>query len=167
MYKYDRGKNRQEHLSESKEDARRGLLLTTIFHRAVESCAAAAGVLALLVLLGWLSGNWRITTLGYDYVPMSPGTALSMILLSCGVFAYRIWPSRQATRRFAFLAVFSVAVVSLLTCAQLCFDFESPVDRWLAPAVGHVGDIAIGRMSPLTAVVFLFCAWAFCLSCRP
>ncbi|MFI5397467.1 MAG: hypothetical protein ACHQ9S_18160 [Candidatus Binatia bacterium] len=86
--------------------------------RGVEACAIAAGAVALLVLLSWVSNAWQIGALGSEYTPMAPSTACLIILLSGGVVSYHRWPFSPATRAFAFFAVCSVVAMSLLVWAH-------------------------------------------------
>jgi PAS domain S-box-containing protein len=135
--------------------------------RGVEACAVAAGAVAFLVLLSWVSEAWQIGTLRSEYVPMAPSTACLIILLSGGVVSYHRSPFSSATRGFAFFAVCSVAAMSLLVWAPFLFDIEFPLERWLAPAAGTVGNIPIGRMSPLAATTLLSIALAFLFELPP
>ena len=127
----------------------------------VEICAAGAGVPALLSLVSWVLGEWRIGALGSGFIPMAPSTACLLILLSCGILVHRRWPTKPTTRWFAFFAVFIAAAASLLLGAQYVFGFELPLERWLAPTTATVSGIRVGRMSPLTAAVFLLTTLAF------
>ncbi len=131
------------------------------FRRLIEVCVAGPGLLAILVLLSWIFDAWRIGALGREYIPMAPSTAWLMLLLSFGLLLHRLCPPQPVTRGFALLAVIIAGAMGLLVLAQFFLGFELPVEQWLAPTTIRVGDISIGRMSPLTASAFLFTALAF------
>ncbi len=131
------------------------------------ACAAGAGLLALLVLLSWALGAWRLGALGADYVPMSPSTAWPMLALSCAVLARILRPASAAARRLAWLAAGLAVAMALLAWARLLFGVELPVENWLAPASDSVGGVPVGRMSPLTAAVLPLLALAVVFDLPP
>ena len=90
-----------------------------------------------------------------------------MLVLSCGVLAQNQWPSKAVVRALAHLVALGVAVTGLLVWAQGTFALQSPVDGWLMKASDRVGDVPVGRMSPLTALLFLLAALAFWLESPP
>src|ERR1017187_1532429 len=87
--------------------------------RVTQRCAAAACGIALLALVGWLldvrllAGQWK------GCIPMSPSTALALLLLSGGVFSRARWPMHPLSRRVALAAAGLAAVLGLLVLAQL------------------------------------------------
>jgi len=135
--------------------------------RFVETCAATAGAVAVAALLGWVFGDRSIAALGPDYIPTAPSTAGLMMMLGGGVFLRSYSPARSITTAVALLAVFCAVGMSLLVWTQTLFRFELPVERWLAPTMERVGDVPVGRMSPLTATAFLLAAVAFWFELPP
>jgi len=125
----------------------------------------AAGF-GLITLLGWIVGLPRLTTFGSGSIPMAPNTACLFLVLGGGVFLRNRWPSHPATSWFGFVAVFITTVMGVLVLARPVLHIELPADRWLAPAMGHLGDAPFGRTSPLTALVFPCIAVAFLLESR-
>jgi len=122
---------------------------------------------AAAALLSWVFGDRSIAALSRDYIPTAPSTAGLMMLLGGGVFLRSYSPARSITTAVALLAVFSAIGMSLLVWAQTLFRFELPVERWLAPTMERVGDMPVGRMSPLTATAFLLAAVAFWFELPP
>lgn len=120
--------------------------------RTVATCGLCAGAIALLAMLSWVFGNWRIGALGDDYVPMAPVTALMLILLSGGLVVYRRWSASRAARRFALFALASIGGLGLLIWAQRLIGIQTSVERWLTPATYTAGGVPVGLMSPLTAL---------------
>jgi len=114
------------------------LLLAKALRRPVQACAVAAAVPPLLAL-------------GSGYVPMAPSTAWSMLLLSGALFLHHRWSSASLACRLAQLAVLAVALIVLAVGVQRLFRIELPVERWLTSTTDRVGEVPVGRMSPLTA----------------
>ncbi len=119
--------------------------------------------MGILVLLSWQSSLWMVSALGPEYVPMAPSTALMMLLLGSSIFAQRHWPSATVSRLLALVAALGVFVYGLMALVQFPFAFELPLERWLAPVNASLGDIPLGRMSPLTAASFTTSALAVLL----
>ena len=63
---------------------------------------SVAGGLGLYGLGVWYSGNWRVIAYGPDTVPMSPGAALLLVLLSGAVTLRHRWAARPAVRALDF-----------------------------------------------------------------
>ena len=135
--------------------------------RMVALYSLCAGAIALLAMLSWVFGNWRIGALGDDFVPMAPVTALMLILLSGGLVVYSRWPASRAARRVAFFAVASVGGFGLLIWAQRVIGLQASVERWLTPATYTAEGVPVGLMSPLTALTILLDTLAFLLELPP
>ncbi|MBI5082983.1 MAG: hypothetical protein HZB13_00065, partial [Acidobacteria bacterium] len=123
--------------------------------RFTQLCAAAAFFIAVSAVAGWLfdarflAGQWR------QYVPMAPSSALAFLLLSSGVFSHARGPGRPLVRSFELAAAGLPALLGLLVLAQSFAGFDSGVERLLSRTNEQLGQVRLGRMSPLTAVTFL------------
>ncbi len=119
----------------------------------------ACGIIVLLinagVLLGWIMHIRLFAGMHSQHIPMAPSTACLFLLLSGSLIMHCCWPSKTATRWFGFLVVSVTAVFSVLVSAQPLLHLEWPVDRWFAPGTTLLGNIVIGRMSPVTATVLM------------
>jgi len=125
-----------------------------------------AGI-ALLALLSWILGQWRVGALGSNYVPMAPSTGLLFLGLAGAAWLEHRRPDSVAVNRFGFTMGFGVLVMSLLIGIQILFDVQLPVAHWLSRPTETVGQIPVGRMSPLTAALFILSSLAFLLECAP
>lgn len=123
--------------------------------RVVEASAIVVGLLATIALLSWRFDFWRLAALGNDYIPMAPSTAWLLLLLSGALFLGRRRPALPTTLGFAILALSCTVLVTIVVIGRTLLEFELPLEQWLAPTSAQVGDIPAGRMSPLTAGVFL------------
>jgi PAS domain S-box-containing protein len=130
-------------------------------------CAAAVAGLAMLAGLGWGFDRWRLTTFGAAYIPTAPSTALLLFVLAVGVLLRRRWPAKPATNAFGFVVVCVVALLSSSVLIPAQFGLAPVVEHWLAPTAETVGGVPVGRMSPVTASVFLLAAAALLLQLPP
>ncbi|MBI3921823.1 MAG: PAS domain S-box protein, partial [Armatimonadetes bacterium] len=123
--------------------------------RQPQICAAAAGGIALLALIGWLTNARVLAGQWGTNIPMAPSTALAFLLLGGALFCVAHWPSQRLSRRFALAAVSLVAVESLLVTVQFLTGVDWGLDRALFRTEELVGQTPVGRMSLLTAQAFL------------
>ena len=134
------------------------------FRKIVEICTAGPGIVALLVLLSWIIGKPMLGTWGSGNIPMAPGTAGLMLLLSCAFFLRMGRPDNSVVIKFAFFSAVCIGVVSLLALGQFFFHFDLMVEQWQAFSASPsemAGDMVMGRISPMTALFFLATALAF------
>ena len=148
-------------LADYGEVAARELVVDRRRRRVANGCFASGCGLAFLVLLSWLAGRWQLGTLGDQHVPMAPSTALLLLSLSGAAFLRLNWPNSAAVCRFGRAVGAGVLALNLLLCGQILFGFPLPVEEWLAPTTETVGQIRVGRMSLMTAAVFLLSTLSF------
>lgn len=123
--------------------------------------SALTGGIGVFTLVAWGLDRWEMVTLGSDYIPMAPITALLFALLAAAVAA-RLW---MAERRAAMVAVHGgLVVAALVAVAELIrwmWPMALPWDHWGFGVETGFGVIQIGRMAPLTAAVFISSIVAF------
>ncbi|MFA6223676.1 MAG: PAS domain S-box protein [Desulfomonilaceae bacterium] len=132
----------------------------TEFRLVMASCSVVVGI-GFLGMLGWLLGQRNLTSFGPDFIPMAPSTAMSFILLGGSILSSVQRSSRKSNRIFGTTALLVVGSFCLLEIAQFfgvgaSFDIEGT----LLPNLGAFGHVLAGRMSPITAVCFVFASGA-------
>ncbi|MCF7760877.1 MAG: PAS domain-containing protein [Cephaloticoccus sp.] len=109
------------------------------------------------MLVVWLFGDWRLTMFGPDYVPMAPSTAGLFVVL--GLTALVLRGLRLGSWSHRVVLVTGVGATVLVAGSVLgawIFGWSLPLVKWWAAAEAiRVGAIPVGRMSHLTAMVFL------------
>ena len=124
--------------------------------RAPQLLAGSAAGIALLGVVGWLSGMHVLAGGWSTYVPMAPSTAIAFLLLAGALFCFARWPALQLSRRICLIAVSIVFLLGLLVLAQFIFGIDLGVEQVLSGTNKLLGSTPLGRMSPLSAVAFLF-----------
>ncbi|MGK2857433.1 MAG: sensor histidine kinase [Thermoanaerobaculia bacterium] len=121
---------------------------------------AASVMISLAVLLSWASGSWELWTFGAEYVPMAPSTALAIGAIAAAGWLRQGRGGSVNVNRLVFLVAAGVG----LTGAGVL------VQQWLGNDVltllrtsETVGEVPVGRMSPLTAVAALLASTALAL----
>ena len=131
------------------------------------ACYMASGATALWVLLLWLLGLWRLGTLGSGYVPMAPSTAVCLLALAVSGCLRLRRPESAACLLFGRVVGYGLLAGSLLVLAESLWGFYLPVREWFALPVTKLGDIPVGRMSPLTAIALSLVSLAFLFELPP
>ena len=122
--------------------------------------AALACAVALFAFGTWWWGDWRIGT-GNNTIPMAPSTALLMMVLGATLLLHLRWGGKTAMRRVGFVVAGIAAVPAIIAVVRSVTGFEAAWERSLFQADDMVRGIPVGRMSPLTAGVFLLAAISF------
>lgn len=104
------------------------------------ACFATVLALTALVLLSWAMGRWQLGMLGEGWLPMAPATALSLFMLAATAMVWQWWPASPATGRVAGAAALAIMGGALVFTARAIITFVP-------------GEpVAVGRMSPVTAI---------------
>ncbi|WP_051283714.1 PAS domain S-box protein [Desulforegula conservatrix] len=112
-------------------------------------------LIALSGLIGWFSDNWHMTTFGIGYVPMAPSTAILLLLLASGVMLSSNKPLKKTAKSFSLFSMAVTAVVSLMVLGANFFESWHSLQTAMMGAPETINNIPVGRMSPLTATVFI------------
>lgn len=113
-------------------------------------------LLVAIVLVGaWASGNLEIASFGTGTIPMAPSTALLFILISGILLALVRHPGSPAIRRASLVIGFFAVVFSLLILGEHLFWTTLDIEQWIVEGPGYMSGVPLGRMSPLTAFMFM------------
>jgi PAS domain S-box-containing protein len=125
--------------------------------------AAAAAVISLCALSGWITGNLVLASVISGSKAMAPLTAFSVLLISAAVISYN---ENKTTNIISFILALSVIVVLLFVTADRAGLFFVGFEHALIPAslVSTITEVNIGILSPLTIVV-LFVSSSVLLIC--
>jgi diguanylate cyclase (GGDEF)-like protein/PAS domain S-box-containing protein len=119
-----------------------------------ELCGSLVTGIALLALLGWISGARFLAGELGTYIPMAPSTALAFLLLGAALFRFAHLPPRFG-RLPEVIAVGVVLLIGVLVLAQFIFGIDFGIERVLSRTNEFLGSTPLGRMSPLSAIAFL------------
>ncbi len=120
-----------------------------------------------VALLGWLSGNLLVAQGGSLFIPMAPSTALIFILLSASWLAFRKQSKANLLGKFAWVGT----LFAMLVASDVLSDFLGwptlNLETFLVRNPGLFGLVPLGRMSPITALTFLFASLSLILLAHP
>jgi PAS domain S-box-containing protein len=111
------------------------------------SAAGVAGILAVLVMIGWAAGLSALTQLLPGLSAMNPATALAIVVASIGLSLLRVREGRWTA-----IAGCVVASIGIAKLVQLALGMPVGVDQILfASELGTLEGIPPNRMAPNTA----------------
>lgn len=121
------------------------------------------GFAALLILLfggmgvlGWISGFGILSKLRSDYIPMAPSSALVFSFLGLGLCWYVARPTSRGAKLFLQFSAVIAVVTGLIVLSQFFFQLQIDLEQMLSSNNESFGKVKLARMSPLTALNFLF-----------
>jgi PAS domain S-box-containing protein len=134
--------------------------VSQLLRRVAQGCAAVTITVALLALGGWATGRLILASLGHDFLPTPPGTALVFLLLCGALLVGCRHPAPRRARWLSCAGATLVLVVGLLVLAQYLTGTDLGFEHWLSRRAETFGQVPIGRMSPLAAGAFVVASLA-------
>lgn len=126
-----------------------------VLGRVVLAAGAVACGAGVLTLLGWAIGVDALMAIRPGYLPMAPNAALLFVLLGSAMMLREFWPAcRVIGRAASAIALFSAALAGM-TLLGFATGHDWNLDEWLFRTTRMLGQVPVGRMSPLTAFCFL------------
>jgi len=129
------------------------------------TCAGAAVVVGLLVLIGWAGDVAVLKSVVPGLATMKVNTALSFILSGLSLLVLVVGshgPSRPR-RAIGLVSASVVLATTLLTLAQYAFSIDLGIDQFFFQDSASVATAFPGRMAPITALVLLLIGLALLL----
>jgi diguanylate cyclase (GGDEF)-like protein/PAS domain S-box-containing protein len=121
-------------------------------------CAAAAGLIGVLVLAGWTLEIDVVARVYPSLPPMVPNTALMAALLGAAIVLHGA--AARSARRTATLVCVAVLALSVVTLAQYVLGADLRIDRLLGVGASEGAARFPGRPSPQAALALALLAGA-------
>ena len=112
--------------------------------------------IAGLSLLGWLFGDIRITSFSLKYIPIAPSSVVMFITLSIILLITRDTEKSRLTKSLTTIFLIIDAFYCGLILIEYLFSLTWDVEYLLIKIPGMLGNVPIGRMSPISSVLFIF-----------
>ncbi|MBI4966287.1 MAG: PAS domain S-box protein [Desulfomonile tiedjei] len=124
------------------------------------AAAVLSTVLGLVVLAEWAAESLQIARVQIQFVPMAPATALCFAFLGLVLLCHRRGSTNQVLRVAMPLMAGFVLIFSAILFIQFVSEWRLDIERWIAPETTFSQGVAVGRMSPLTSVLFVLLSLA-------
>jgi len=112
-------------------------------------------IIAFVGLLGWSTGELLFAKFSVLYIPMAPSTAISFVFLILSLFFALRFNDKKNAKLFSEVFVISIILLSSYILARFLFGFSWDLENIFLKKPGTFGKVTIGRMSPLTAGLFI------------
>ncbi|MBF0550939.1 MAG: PAS domain S-box protein, partial [Deltaproteobacteria bacterium] len=123
--------------------------------RVAPVCALITAGMALIALTGWVLDVSILNKFSMEYIPMAPSTALAFLIFSCALFAHSHGPSRRIGSSIVLPTAVLILAWSMLILTQFITGSDLGLERWLVYTPETFGMVPAGRMSPITALIFM------------
>ncbi len=134
-----------------------------VLRRMTLVCIVITTGISSVAIIGWALNWLLLARISPSYIPMAPSTALSFIVLSGALLVYVRQPESPTGRMFAKFGAFLI----LFVCFIILIDFFTgaglDIEQLLYLQPEKSDGVAIGRMSPITAMNFLLAGAALLL----
>jgi PAS domain S-box-containing protein len=112
--------------------------------------------IAGLSLLGWIFGKANLASISSAYIPIAPSTAIIFIILSGGLFHKNKIGKSHILQSFNTSLVALVVLFCLYIFLGYIFNFTWDIESIFVKNPNSLGNVPVGRMSPITALLFIF-----------
>jgi PAS domain S-box-containing protein len=108
--------------------------------------------ISLIALAGWMANNLLLARINENYIPMAPVTGLMFIAIS-GISIYVLKKSRNDISIQIILSILLFINCIILIDSSLAYPLN--IEGFFSPTNNTFNDLPIGKMSPLTIILFL------------
>lgn len=111
--------------------------------------------IALLSLFGWSIGELLFARFSDLFIPMAPSTALSFVFLILPLIFLLKLKDHKYVKLFSKVFVLAILLMSSIILAKFLFGFSWDLENLFLKNPDSFNEVLIGRMSPLTAGLFI------------
>lgn len=109
-------------------------------------------IISLIALVGWIANNLLLARIDENYIPMAPGTGLMFIIIS-GISIFVLIKDRKNI--FIKAILFILFFINSIILIDLILGYPLNIEGLFSATANTFNDLPIGRMSPLTIILFL------------
>jgi two-component system, sensor histidine kinase and response regulator len=117
--------------------------------------------IAAFSIYGWLSGNIIFASYSINYIPIAPANISIIIILSCIFLIYSQRNQSHLIDRIGKTIIVLIALYCLLIFIQYFFRLAWDVERIFLKEPQKLAGILMGRMSPITSLVYILICLGF------
>lgn len=114
-------------------------------------------IISAMALLGWVLNFLPLASIHNNYIPMAPATAISFIILSA---ASLISLNKGNNFKQPGILVGLLIAFHFLALFDVLLDYPMGIEQIFGSPVSTDQKFVLGRMSPVTIILFLMCAVA-------
>lgn len=109
-------------------------------------------IICILALVGWIADNLSFASIGKDYIPMAPATAISFILMSSLSLTILKKAKKYRQVQVSLLLILAFHIVALF---DSLWGYPIGIEQLFGTPDNSPADFILARMSPFTIGLFL------------
>ena len=113
-----------------------------------------------LSLLGWVLDHSIFSSFSTAYIPIAPSTAIVLLILS--LFLLRRKCEEESWFSFVSLSIFIIFILCLYIFISYLLTIPWDIESIIIQDPGRFGSVPKGRMSPISATLFIFICIGIC-----
>jgi hypothetical protein len=113
-------------------------------------------IIAGVALFGWLSGAMIFTSYSKSYIPIAPANIVMISILTTIFLVNLKFRTHWYQKYISCPLVLIILVFCLIVFIQFLFNLSSDIENAFLKNPERFGSVLIGRMSPITAVIYIF-----------
>jgi signal transduction histidine kinase len=106
-------------------------------------------------LTGWLSGNNNISSFSLKYIPIPPSSLVMFISLTFLFLINNKTEKSHLIKSLSIIIILIDAIYCSIIFLEYLFNLPWDIEYILLENPGRFGNVPIGRMSPITSVLFV------------
>ncbi len=115
-------------------------------------------LIAVLSLLGWISGKMGLASFSLTYIPIAPANVLILITLTIILLLRQNIERSQSFSVISNLLLLSVILLCLIIILTYLFKFPLDVENVFVKNPNRFGKVVVGRISPISSLLLIFLA---------
>ncbi len=112
-------------------------------------------------LFGWLSGKMIFASLSLSYIPIAPSNVIMISSLTIILLLNLSYEKSRLLHSITTPLVLLIIVFCLIIFIQYYFNLSTDIENAFLKNPKKLGNVFIGRMSPITAILFLLICISF------
>lgn len=130
-------------------------------------CGIITALIGGIILFGWTIGKYDFVSLSANYIPMSDETAFSFIILGFAVVVLSKWKNIAKSRFLIAISAIIIGIIAILTLIDIASNYSLDLGNIFRHAnTFKFNGFTVGKMSPSTAICFIFLSIALLLIWR-
>lgn len=112
-------------------------------------------IISAIALLGWVLNNLSLASINRNYIPMAPATAISFVIVSGAVL---ISLKKNTDFKQPGILVSILLLFHIVALFDVLTGYTIGIERIFGSPVSPGQKFILGRMSPVTIVLFIVCS---------
>ncbi|OGL43151.1 MAG: hypothetical protein A2W05_00165, partial [Candidatus Schekmanbacteria bacterium RBG_16_38_10] len=119
-------------------------------------CTAISLLICILGIIGYFSGYLILARISTSFIPMAPLTVLSFLIINSALLIHLSEQSPSKVKSFFRISVTIIYIICFIVLIDYFLGTKIDLERVFKASPEKFGNVPTQRMSPVTAVNFIF-----------